>query len=212
VVTAAYVYALFALGLLLFLCFQMNDRTYEGHRFMTAARLSLPIVALAYVPKLPRASLRLILLLAPMFISAVGSAGFVLSRLPTRVDARGAATYGTSCRADYGAHLGDRIVPTYIDEPIWYLYAGCRPVYAAGHDGDPGVVLAGFPKLGPAGFAKMNASFFPPDTEALVICAAPPAQPTPVCRKAQALGSCYPQGRTVRCLIPPASRAELARP
>src|SRR6185503_9873291 len=47
--------------------------------------------------------------------------------------------YETDCRTEARARLFQKTVPTYIDESIWYLYSGCRPVFApgppAGQDG-----------------------------------------------------------------------------
>jgi hypothetical protein len=203
---------LLLLGLTLFLCFEMNDRTYEGHRFMTAARLTVPIVALCFAPQLARASLPALLLAAPLAAGVAATWGYAYGRLPGREDARGTAAYAADCRLEYGARLGEPIVPTYVDEPIWYPYAGCRPIFAAGHDGPPGVVLAGWPKLGAAGFAKMDHGYFPPGAPAAVACPRD-GRKTPVCRKAERLGSCQAEGsQAARCAIPPASRAALGLP
>jgi len=207
-----FVCALMLLGLLLFLSFEMNDRVYEGHRFMTAARMTVPIVALCFAPQLARASLPSLLLWAPLIAGVASTWGYSYSRLPTMQDARGLAAYAADCRVEYGARLGEPIVPTYVDEPFFYPYAGCRPIFAAGHDGPPGVVLAGWPKLGPAGFAKMDSATFLPGAEAAVACPRD-ARKTAVCRKAERLGACQPDGTAVlRCAIPPASRAAMGQP
>jgi hypothetical protein len=205
--------ALMLLGLVLFLCFEMNDRIYEGHRFMTAARFTVPIVALCFAPHLTRASLPSLLLVVPLFAGVASTWGHSYSRVPGGWnDARGNAAYAADCRVEYGARLGEPIVPTYVDEPIWYPYAGCRPIFAAGHDGPPGVVLAGWPKLGAAGFAKMDRGYFRPGVEAAVVCPRD-ARKTAVCRKAERLGACQPDGAaTLRCSIPPASRAAMGQP
>jgi hypothetical protein len=203
--------ALMLLGLVLFLCFEMNDRIYEGHRFMTAARLTVPIVALCFLPQFVRASLPALLLVTPLFAGVAATWGYSYSRLPAMADARGAAAYAADCRAEYGARLGEPIVPTYVDEPFWFSYAGCRPIFAAGHDGPPGVVLAGWPKLGPAGFAKMDRGYFPPAAPADVACPND-GRKTALCRKAERLGDCRPDGtQVVRCAIPPANRAAMGQ-
>ena len=203
---------LLLLGLVLFLCFEMNDRVYEGHRFMTAARLTVPIIALCYAPQLARASLPALLLAVPLFAGVASTWGYSYSRLQTMLDARGAAAYAADCRQEYGARLGEPIVPTYVDEPFWFPYAGCRPIFAAGHDGPPGVVLAGWPKLGAAGFAKMDRSYFQPGVEAAVACPRD-ARKSGVCRKAERLGGCRPDGtQALLCWIPPANRAALGQP
>jgi hypothetical protein len=207
-----FVSGLLLLGMVLFLCFEMNDRVYEGHRFMTAARFTVPIVALCYLPQLARGSLPAVLLATPLFAGVVATWGYSYSRMINWEDARGAAAYAADCRVEYGARLGEPIVPTYVDEPFWFPYAGCRPIFAAGHDGAPGVVLAGWPKLGPGGFAKMDHSQFAPGAPATVACPRD-TRKTGVCRKAERLGACEPEGTlALRCSIPAASRAALGQP
>jgi hypothetical protein len=211
-VAVLFSFGLLAIGLVLFLCFEMNDRIYEGHRYMTAARVVVPIVALAVAPTLERASLRSVFLLGPIFAAAVVSIGYVGDRLAPRIsDTRGFAAYDANCRTEHGARLGEPIVPTYVDEPFFFPYAGCRPIFAAGHDGPPGVVLAGWPRLGPGGFAKMTRETFVPGAPARVVC--PRAGGTAVCRRAQNIGSCGPEGTAVTaCAVPPSAWQALAQP
>ncbi len=205
-------FGLLGIGLLLFLCFEMNDRVYEGHRFLTGARIVIPTVALVVASTLERGSLRTVFLLAPIFASAVITIGYVDERIATRFsDPRGRAAYEANCRAEYAARLGEPIVPTYVDEPFFFPYAGCKPIFAAGHDGPPGVVLAGWPKLGPGGFAKMTRETFVPAAPARVVC--PRAGGTTVCRRAQNIGPCGPEGTAVTaCAVPPSSWQAIAQP
>ena len=207
-------------GLVLFLCFEANGRTYEGHRFVTAGRFLIPVAALLCAGQVRRASLPplaavalSVLLLVPVAAGVASSLGFIIYKLPhkgvTAVDGQ----YQTNCRDEFGARLGEPIVPTYVDQPIWYRYAGCHPIYAAGHDGSPGVVLAGPPKLGPEGYAKMNRETFPPGEAARVACATDPALETPLCTKAEAIGQCEGAGTRARaCSIPVPLRPLLAVP
>jgi hypothetical protein len=201
-------------GLLLFLTFEVNGRTYEGHRFMTAARTLVPMAALLYLPRLPRASFASLVLLLPMLAGVLVTLGFVFYRLPVKPDTRGGEDqYVINCRDDMGARLGDPIVPTYADESLWHLYAGCRPIFAPGHEGNPGVVLAGWPMLGPPGFAKMNRAFFSPGQPARVVCPREPSRDGPVCAKARATTVCVPQGEVaVTCEVPPRARPWLETP
>jgi hypothetical protein len=205
-------FGLLAAGLVLFLCFEMNDRVYEGHRFLTGARIVVPTVALVVASTLERASLRSVLLLGPIFAGAIITIGYVDERIATRfTDARGRAAYEASCRAEYGARIGEPITPTYVDESFFFPYAGCRPIFAAGHDGPPGVVLAGWPKLGPAGFAKMMRETFVPGAPARVAC--PVTGGTTVCRRAQSTGPCAPEGTAVNaCALPSSAQQALTQP
>ena len=74
------------------------------------------------------------------------------------------------------------------------------------------MVLAGWPKLGAAGFAKMDRDTFPPATPAAVACPRD-ARKTAVCQRAERLGDCSPDGsQALRCTIPPANRAAMGKP
>lgn len=139
--------------LLLFLCFEATGRSYEGHRRLTAARIMLLTVALAFAPCLRRASFASLALLVSI---VTGVAGYAFTRLPERTDPRSTAAYASNCWNDFAAWVGEPKVPTQTDEPIWYPYRGRRPMFAAGHDGPLGVVLPGWPQFGTAGFAKMG--------------------------------------------------------
>jgi hypothetical protein len=213
IVPAMFVGAILAGGLVLFLCFEVNGRTYEGHRFVTAARFLVPMLALLVASKLPRASFGSLTLLAFVLAGVFSSAGYFIFRMPQKGVNATDGQYQTSCRADFGARLGEPIVPTYVDQPIWYRYAGCHPIFAAGHDGSPGVVLAGPPKLGRDGYAKMDRLYFPPGRAARVVCAADAQKRSPICEKALSLGACTAAGDdALACEIPAASRAALAAP
>jgi hypothetical protein len=201
-------------GLLLFLCFEVNGRLYEGHRFMTAARVLVPTAALLCLPRLPRTSFAWLLVPLPVLAGVFVTVGFVFYRLPTKKDARGGEEqYGVNCRTDVGARLGDPIAPTFADRSSYHVFAGCLPFYAPGHDGDPDIVLVGWPMFGAAGFAKMNRVFFPPGQPARVICPTDLAQQTSICQKALKVGTCAAQGTlAVNCSIPAEARASLERP
>ena len=201
------------LGLVLFLCFEMNDRVYEGHRFMTAARMTVPIVALCFLPQLARASLPSLLLIAPLSAGVASTWGHSYSRVPGDRTTRAARPPTRPTAGSNTARAWEnRSFPTYVDEPFWFPYAGCRPIFAAGHDGAPGVVLAGWPKLGAAGFAKMDQGLFPARRAGRVACPRD-ARKTTVCQKAERLGDCSPDGsQALRCTIPPANRAAMGKP
>jgi hypothetical protein len=118
-----------------------------------------------------------------------------------------------NCRTDVGARLGEPMVPTFAERPSWHVYAGCRPIFAPGHDGSPGVVLAGWPMFGAPGLAKMDREFFPPGQPARVACPRGQDGLPALCAKAQTLGTCTPQGtQFVACEVPAASRSALLQP
>jgi hypothetical protein len=210
---ALFVLGITAVGLVTFLCLEFNGRTFEGHRFATAGRFLLPVMALIYSARSPRASVQSVILLAPVLAGVLSTVGFVIYRLPHKEAVLVDGQYDTNCREELGARMGEEILSTYVDAPIWYRYAGCRPIFAAGHDGPTDVVLCGAPMLGAGGFAKMNRSFFSPTAPALVACGKDVASNTPLCKRARALASCAPSGsQAVVCGTPPSTRAVLASP
>jgi hypothetical protein len=201
-------------GLVLFLGFEVNGRTFEGHRFMTAARLVVPVVALLYLPRLPRASFASLVVLMPILAGVFATVGFMFYRLPVKPASRGGEEqYVVNCRTDVGARLGEPMVPTFAERPSWHVYAGCRPIFAPGHDGSPGVVLAGWPMFGLPGLAKMDREFFAPGQPARVACPRGSGSLPALCAKAETLGTCTPQGtQFVACEVPAAKRPLLLQP
>ena len=169
--------ACFALGLgftclVLFLCFEVNGRTFEGHRFLTATRIVTPVVALLSLGKFQRISVGPLLLALPVLAGVFATLGYFCSRLPDYGAGFRQITrqYEANCRVEYNARLGDQMQPTWVDQPIWFEYTGCRPVYAAPHS-DPGdIVLVGWPEVGAAAFSKMDDTFFPRDEPARMVC------------------------------------------
>jgi hypothetical protein len=207
-----------ALGLAMFLSFEVNGRTFEGHRFSTAGRVLVPTLAILALSRVRR-SWAVAAILVPVVAGVISTLAFLIYRLPEKKDIiMSEGQYDVDCRADYGARLGEPIVANYVDQPLWfqpfwYEYTGCRPVFTAGRDGPRDVVLCGYPKIGPEGYAKMNAFFFPPNTPALVSCSTMPQLSTPLCKKVQGVATCAPQGsRGVTCEVPAASRASLLTP
>jgi hypothetical protein len=203
------------LGLAMFLSFEVNGRTYEGHRFSTAGRVLVPTLAVLALSRV-RPLWGSLALLAPLVAGVISTLAFAFHRLPEKKDiVMSDAMYDVDCRAQYGARVGEPILATYVDQPywfqgFWYEYTGCRPVFTAGRDGPTGVVLCGYPKIGPDGYAKMNGKFFPPAGAARVACSKVPELATPLCKKAPTLGTCEAAGfGAVTCEVPPAARNRL---
>jgi hypothetical protein len=201
--------ALFSLTL--FLCFEMNGRTFEGHRFVTAARFTVPLVALMFASRLARASLGSVLLLAPIFAGVVVSLGFTYYRLPEagRPDAA-KEQYPINCRAEYGARLGARTKPIFVDSTFWYPFAGCHPIFAAPSAAPGDVVLVGWPDAGRTGYDKMDKSFFPAGAPARFVCSQDGAKRNDVCKDAVRIGKCSELTPSIlACELPASHRGEL---
>jgi hypothetical protein len=199
-------------SLFLFLCVEVNGRTFEGHRFLTATRLLAPLFGLSFLVTGRRTSFALVAVLVPILGGIFATLGYVCSRLPQYGFLQTASQYGANCRVEYNARLGEVMRPTWVEEPIWYEYAGCHPLYAAA-DRPPGdVVLVGSPAMGRSGFAKMDDNFFPRGEEARMICSSDSTKTTDFCQHVQKIGRCHAQGTlAVECLIPAAERAKLRK-
>jgi hypothetical protein len=107
------------------------------------------------------------------------------------------------CR-DVGSSFGDRAELTYIDPSIWYLYAGCRPVFApAARDKQTWQLQTGNPLLGQPAFAELERIIG--DQAMTVVCAR--GSNDPVCRNAMEHSQCEPAGqRALRCKVAPGER------
>jgi hypothetical protein len=68
--------------------------------------------------------------------------------------------YTTDCVVRADAKLRDAVRPTYVAQDLWYLYAGCRPLFAPGpepgHGQDNHELLIGWPELGIRGLARLD--------------------------------------------------------
>jgi hypothetical protein len=200
------------LALALFLCVDINGRVFEGHRFLTAARVLVPLVALMFAPRLTRGSLASFFLLAPIFAGIVVSFGYAYHRFPSTGHPEAAEEqYSVDCRKEFGARLGEKTTPTYVDEPIWYRYAGCRPLFAAPLGSPDDDVVVGWPQVGRGGFAKMNAQkIFPPKGPIDFVCEPDKTKWSEVCREGHRVGTCHPIGtKALACQVPQTRRAEI---
>jgi len=199
-------------SLFLFLCVEINGRTFEGHRFLTSARLLSPLLALLFLITRRRSSFALTAILVPILGGIFATFGYVYCRLPQYGYLQQASQYRANCRVEYNARFGEAMKPTWVDEPIWYEYAGCHPLYAAAERPPGEVVLVGSPAVGRIGFAKMDDHFFPPGEEVRMICSSDPKKVTEFCRHAQKLGRCHAEGTlAVECLVPASERAKLRK-
>jgi len=208
-------FALCALGfsLFAFLCLEVNGRTFEGHRFLTATRILTPLLGLLFLVTKRRASFASVSVLVPILGGVFATLGYFYTRLPDGAGVRQTnSQYGANCRTEYNARLGETMSPTWIEDPIWFEYAGCHPIYAAAATPPGDGVLVGWPALGSSAFAKMDEHFFPPGEAARLVCSADSAKATPFCREAQKVGECHPQGTlAMECLIPAEKRALLRK-
>ncbi len=109
-----------------------------------------------------------------------------------------------------GARFGDRPRPTYVEDGIWYLYAGCRPLLAPVTVREWWDMKIGSPQLGRPAFAALHGEWVRADETLDVVCARGSADP--ICVKALASPSCQVVGtRAVRCSLTAAEREAILR-
>ncbi|HKO49898.1 MAG TPA: hypothetical protein VJV79_19340 [Polyangiaceae bacterium] len=198
-------------SLFLFLCVEVNGRTFEGHRFLTSARILTPLLGLLFLITKRWSSFVSVAVLGPILAGVFASIGFVYGRLPD-YNRQTKSQYSANCRTEYNARLGETMTPTWIEDTIWYEYAGCHPIFAAAATPPGDVVLVGWPALGSSAFAKMDEHFFPRGEAARMVCSSDSTKTTPFCKKVQEIGQCHPQGTlAVECLISAEKRAEIRK-
>jgi hypothetical protein len=114
-----------------------------------------------------------------------------------------------------GSSLGETPRATYISRPLWYLYAGCRPVLAPGHAGQGNWKDMDMePEFSTTALAALDAKFVLPGMGLRTICPRRDELPAPVqdaiCSRALAGPSCRREGDfLVACDLSAADRREL---
>jgi hypothetical protein len=122
--------------------------------------------------------------------------------------------YAVNCWEQAGARPLERPVPTYMSEEIWFLYAGCHPVYAPAaqrrKDMKPNYMKAGVPLYGQPALDALEEEMLPAGDPLLAICPATDSADT-LCRRFKSAGLCKPLARDVsKCIVPPADRPGFA--
>lgn len=226
---ALFLTLLFGLSVLALTHVDLGQRSVESHRFMTVALVALPVGAFLFLfPRRGSFGLAETLVLAGMTLAAISSLDWL-----AREGYRGAGQcappslyfarqdlFNVNCRRFAGAHFGQRPKPIYLDKPIAYAVAGCRPVFTSGPPPSrvrsDRIDLASHPlvrqwgvKIGRMLFDRtalrdVDKNLTPPDQPLDLACARPSNDP--VCTYAQGSGFCHPVGKIDECLIPPGDR------
>lgn len=217
--------ALLAVSTVLLTHLEVDHSPYETHRFMTAITLATPIFGLAwitpFVPGEPRPAkppvLGPALVVGFMVLGAVANIEFIQGVAPKKAhkhdmyDAR-RELYSIDCRKDAGATLSDKPSPAYIAESIWYLYAGCRPVFAPPTTAGHWTLRIGPPKFGIQALTALHREMLGPTDTLDVFCPADAQEAAldPVCAYALPRSSCHPVGALVTsCKLSAAERAQV---
>jgi hypothetical protein len=224
-VTLLFFAALLAISIVGLCRLDVDKLPVESHRFVTAAMLLFPLLGAFWLSpqrgaapglRLPGDALAPAVLLAAVAVSSLSTLEWLTSTAatsctkPSKYRSRH-EFFTTDCVADAGAKLGERPAPTYMEDGIFYVHAGCHPVFATGPKAAHWALKVGLAKFGEDSFRELHREMVPPGAPMRVICPAP-GVPTAdaVCRRAQQEGGCRPLGqKTVACEISPAARGEL---
>lgn len=97
--------------------------------------------------------------------------------------------YRTDCRLSTAAPWAERARVTYVTEELWYLYTGCRPVFAPGPEPGTGehAIAIGTPRLGIDGL-KVAHAWLPVTERLKVVCKNEPTPQDEVCKRVRGLG------------------------
>lgn len=156
-------FALLVASLLALLVVQVNYSDMESHRAVTGLNLLTPLLLVLWVSRLPEGGLR-------SWVLAIGGVACLFSVASTVEWVRGIAKvdaprlksfwgadnfYATDCVKQTGARLGERPLPAVGSAESWYLFGGCRPLFAQA-GGPPGghVITVGWPDASLTAFAK----------------------------------------------------------
>jgi hypothetical protein len=197
----------------------------ENHRFITAAMLIFPLLG-AFWLSAPRGrtppvalaadALAAIVLLGAAGLSAYSTYGWIESGAPKSCTKPSRYRskhefFTTDCATDTAARLGERPRPTYMEDGIAYVYAGCHPVFMTGPEAQHWPMKIGLAKFGEPSLRELHREMVPEGEPLRVICPAQGvATSDPVCRRAREDGVCRPLGQKMaQCEVLAAARSEL---
>jgi hypothetical protein len=226
-VTPGLVFLFVVLGVGVFgLCrIDVDDAPIENHRFMTAALFAFPFIGATWLPWLRRApgqgwSATAGRFVAPLFIVSVGlSAASTLwwmrsvgtQRWCTKPKNYGSRDdfFKTDCVKEAGARFGEKPVPTYVEQPVYFIQAGCRPGFTSGPPVQQWALRIGYPHFGREALLDFDQNMLKPSEPLRVVCRKEGSR-DPICRAAADNGTCKPQGsRLVQCELSGAERTAL---
>jgi hypothetical protein len=119
----------------------------------------------------------------------------------------------TDCRQATGAWTG-RPAPAVLEQGVFYLYAGCQPVFVAGQKSSAHWQLnVGWPRFGAAALREVHERMPAPGAPLDVVCARERTRPDEVCDAAARAGGCRPIGEALAiCALRAPARARLLGP
>jgi hypothetical protein len=122
--------------------------------------------------------------------------------------------YTVNCREDFGAELGIKPRPHYVERPLFYLFSGCYPIYASAPVSKTHwVTKTHLPQYGKPAFEDLHTNMVSPDEPLLVSCFVERKRGTDIiCDYALQNGVCHQIGPNARrCSIDKGQRDELSK-
>jgi hypothetical protein len=202
----------------------VNGDGLECHRFVTASLVISPLFAFYWIGVPHGASLAGARSLAPG-LAFVALAPPVASTVEWLVGPAEAALeahkgfwgndnfYETDCRLRTSARMGESTRSVYASHDIWYLYAGCRPLYAPGPNQglDNHALVISWPELGRDGLRTFDKWMRPQDTLPVYCPAKAPQDSDVVCATVRQQNSCRPMTDALdECSLSPDARRDLS--
>jgi hypothetical protein len=204
--------ALTALAAVTVLCVTRLDvdaSPTECHRFAVALEFAAPLLGAVFVlspwsrvPAMSRA-----IVFASLGLAAVSTLEWTATLAPVIAKKPadfypGDSLHDISCR-EVGSSLADSAKLTYLDQSLWYLYAGCRPIFAPASRGQNWDLQTKDPLQGQAAFDELQRMLgdHQDQKDLVIVCA--PGTGDPVCRGSAQRYRCDPAGtRAIRCTMP----------
>lgn len=225
VVSVSFYAVLLVISAVTLTCMDVDHLPIENHRFVTAAMLVFPLLGAFWLSPPPASAPGVRFVgdaLAPaLLIGAVGlSAASTIewrtsSAMPKCVKPSKYRSrhdfFKTNCVADTGATLGEVPVPTYMESGIFYIHAGCHPVFATGPRANHWALKIGLSQVGEPSLRELHNEMIGPEDSLQVICPATETKTSDaVCRHARTEGKCTPLGeKTTSCEVSAAERVAL---
>jgi hypothetical protein len=206
-----------------FLFIELHKSPMEGHRFVTAAFLFSPLFGALFLGSLraPQvgAEIRALggfLIVGANALSVATGLQWIASVAPRVCETHsvmlGAGDlYAADCRKQTGATFMGRPAPTYLESSIWYLYAGCRPVFTPGKIDPTWGMGVTEPIVDANAFSEIDAKIAKAGEPIVVACDRHRLSGSDrVCALAEKSGLCSPLSKDVtECTVPADSRATI---
>jgi hypothetical protein len=207
--------AALVLSTFLLTCLVVADTPGESHRFMTLPEMMLPLLSLLVLLQLPPAgrALAAIALLVPSLFSARWAIDMEPElRLHYRTDSFSRGMYSVDCRAQAGAALFEKPVPTYVAPEQWYIWSGCHPVFAPGRWGGKGTTVdVNGPMVGDAALSALSHTFVKGGEDLRFACPANDSSDR-ICGLVSASNRCRESGSWRVCDLSGSERSALLAP